>query len=236
MTGPYCERDGVTIYHGDMLEDLPPVVADLLLTDPPYSRAGDLHSGTVTQGGRASAGLGSDQFWLHWFSAVAREMLQHVRPDGHGFIFCDYKTIPLVERAVAKSGTGWAVTQCLVWDRQSMGLGSPFRASHELIAFVRGPDFRWVGSKRLLNVVRFRWPYGEHRHHPAEKPVGLLRYLLEETTMPGALVLDPFVGGGSSVVAARETGRRIVAMDIDEDYCRVTVERLAQSVLLLAAD
>jgi DNA modification methylase len=232
---PFYERDGITIYHGDALDFTEPVVADIFVTDPPYSRAGAVHTGRSSIAGTASDAAGSDQFWLYWFSSAAQRLTERTRPDGCGFVFCDYRTIALVEKAMARASTGWSVSQCLVWDRQSMGLGSPFRASHELIAFCRGPKFVWAGSKSITNVLRYRWPYGEHEHHPAEKPVSLLSFLIETTTQPGALVLDPFAGSGSTLVAARQTGREAIGMELEEVHCITAVERLSQSVMLLEA-
>ena len=112
------------------------------------------------------------------------------------------------------------VTQCLVWDRASLGLGSPFRASHELIAFMRAPNFEWRGHKDVRNVLRFRWPYGAHPNHPAEKPVKLLEFLVTRTIPLGGLVFDPFCGSGSTLVAAKNLGRRAIGIEIEERYCR----------------
>lgn len=175
--------------------------------------------------------MGSDQFWIYWFRDVARKLTEHTKASGCGFVFSDYRTVHLVERAFAESGTGWAMTQCLVWDRQATGMGSPFRASHELIGFVRGPDFQWTGSRSIRNVLAFPWPYGEHKNHPSEKPVSLLRYLIETITPPGGVVLDSFTGSGSALVAARDSGRRAIGIEIEERYCEIAATRCSQEVL-----
>jgi site-specific DNA-methyltransferase (adenine-specific) len=233
---PYYERNQTRLYCGDMLEVLPPVQADLLLTDPPYARAGGVHTGRSSMAGRGEDIAGADQFWLHWFKAVVSVMVSRTKAEGCGFIFCDYRTVHLVEDAYAATGSGWAVTQCLVWDRDSIGLGSPFRASHELIAFARGPKFQWKGSKSIGNVLRFRWPYGAHEHHPAEKPVSLLRFLIETASEPNDLILDPFAGSGSTMVAAQQVdGRAVVGVEASDAYCEIAARRLSQGVLPLAA-
>lgn len=224
----YYADPAVTLYCGDMLKSPIPLV-DAFITDPPYSRAGSLHTGrTASQ----TDLLGSDQFWLHWFNAVVKRLTDRVRPEGHGFVFTDYRTVNLVERAFLASGSGWYMSQCLVWDRESIGLGSPFRASHELIAFVRGPKFEWQGPRDMGNVLRFRWPYLGHEHHEAEKPVPLLEALVA-TTRPGSLILDPFAGSGSTLVAARNLGRTAVGIELERKYCDTAVRRLSQDVLPL---
>lgn len=228
---PFYDDGQVTIYHGDMLT-MPPVMSDMFVTDPPYARAGGVHTGRSSiEGSMADAG-GADQFWLYWFSSVAARLAGQTAQSGCGFVFCDYRTVHLVERAFSSTESGWVVSQCLVWDRESTGLGSPFRASHELIAFCRGPAFRWSGRRDITNVLRYRWPYGEHPNHPAEKPVGLLRFLIEEASFPGALIFDPFAGSGSTLVAASQCGRRAIGVEIETANCARAVERLRQGVLL----
>lgn len=228
---PYYDHAGITIYHGDCLECAPTIRADLLLTDPPYSRAGSLHTGRSSTEGSAETALGSDAFWHHWFSDVVGAIAPRIALHGSGYVFSDYRTLHLVERAFARRGDGLCVTQGLVWDRDAMGLGSPFRASYELMAFLRHREFEWRGPKNLRNVVRCRWPYGEHPHHPAEKPVDLLRYLITHTISLGGLVFDPFCGSGSTLVAAKLDGRQAVGIEIDERYCEVAAQRLSQAVL-----
>jgi site-specific DNA-methyltransferase (adenine-specific) len=176
----------------------------------------------------------SDQFWLHWFRDAARVLASFTKPTGCGFVFCDYRTVHLVERAFAGCA-GWYVGQCLVWDREATGMGSPFRASHEMIAFVRGPNFQWAGPRNVRNVLRCRWPYNETPHHPAEKPVALISRLIELTLPLGGRVFDPFAGGGSTLVAARNIGRKAIGIEIDEHYCDVVRRRCSQEVLPLEA-
>jgi DNA modification methylase len=229
---PYFDDGQVTLFRGDFLT-CPPVAGDVFLTDPPYARAGGVHSGRTEKVTLATPMGGADQFWLHWFSAVARRLARSCAPSGCGFVFTDYRTAGLVEQAFAASETGWRMTQCLVWDRDAIGMGAPFRSAHELIAFCRGPAFAWAGRRDLGNVLRFRWPYGVHPHHPAEKPVALLRFLIEATTWPGQAVLDPFAGSGSTLVAAKQCGRRALGVEAEERHCATSVRRLSQHPLPL---
>jgi site-specific DNA-methyltransferase (adenine-specific) len=232
---PYFQHGEVTIYHGDVTEcSLPVMRADVLLTDPPYSRAGALSSGRSNAALMAAESAGSDQFWVFWFKSVASRVLPLVKESGCGFIFSDYRTLHLVERSVAAAGCGWHMSQGLVWDRASMGMGTPFRASHELIGFCRGAHFKWTGRRDLVNVLRFPWTYAAHEHHPAEKPVDLLGFLITQTTKVGDLVFDPFCGSGSTLVAAQARGRKAVGIEADEQYCEIAARRLLQGSLFSA--
>ncbi len=224
----FYDHAGTALVHGSCL-DVASLdgFADIIVTDPPYARSGAAHTGRGSTNWMQDDDVGQDQFWQHWFTDVCRKVFPLVRPDGCGFVFCDYRTVHLVDRALTRSAVRWSLSQCLVWDRDSMGLGSPFRASHELVAFVRGPDFKWAGRRDMRNVLRFRFPYGEHEHHGSEKPTSVLRYLIEQTTAPGALVLDPFAGSGSTLVAAKECGRRAIGFEMDEGTARRAAERLS---------
>jgi site-specific DNA-methyltransferase (adenine-specific) len=195
------------LFLGSCVEILPSlgVRYGFVLADPPYSRAGAAHTSTTTSIGRMSALSSGDQFWEHWFTEQWRVIAAVCEPWACAMVFCDYRTIGALERAVMATESGWTLTQCAIWDRGSIGLGSPMRAQHEMIAFIRGPAFKWDGRKDISNVFRCDWPYGSHENHPSEKPVTLLKEILQDFAR-GARVLDPFCGSASSGVAARALG------------------------------
>lgn len=234
MKEPYYQDDLVTLYNGDCRQ-IPGMAlqADAFVIDPPYSRAGAASTGRTNTAGRAGAIAESDQFWLSWFEDIAYKIGFVTSWKGCGFVFCDYRTIHLVERAFHANDQGWTVSQCLVWNRMAMGLGSPFRASHELIAFVRGPKFEYEGPRNYRNVLDYRWVYGEHEHHPAEKPVPLLQFLVEFAVKEGGTLLDCFAGSGTSLVAAKRAGRKAIGIELDAGHCATAARRLSQNVLEL---
>lgn len=222
------------LFLGSCAEVLPTLGAryGFVIADPPYSRAGGAHVSTTTTGGTHAAISASDQFWEHWFSDQWRVIAAVSEAWACAMIFCDYRTIGALERAVMASDSGWAVTQCAVWDRGSIGLGSPMRAQHELIAFARGPKFKWEGRKDIANVFRCDWPYGAHPNHPSEKPVSLLRDLLRD--FAHGSVLDPFCGSGSSGVAAQTLELNWDGIEQDAETAHVAAERLRLRVGLFA--
>jgi len=134
-----------------------------------------------------------------------------------------------VGERMSSSARDWEVTQALVWDRGGIGMGSPFRNSFEMIAFARGPEFSaddW--PKTMGTVIREPWPYGKHDHHGSEKPVALMRRFVGLTE---GTLLDPFMGSGSTLVAAKDLGRQAIGIEIEERYCEIAAGRLAQRVL-----
>ncbi len=219
--------DDIILHHGDALETPASIQADAFMIDPPWARSGGVHTGRSSKQGKLSDDAGADQFWAYWFADVAACTAGATKPTGHGFIFCDEDTYPLVRRCFhAKSD--WTVTQAIVWDREGMGLGSPYRAGFEMIAFARGPKFKWAGRRDLRNVIRYRWPYGRHEFHEAEKPEGLLAKLMTEYSdaPDGSLWLDNFTGSGSLLMAARRCGRRAVGIELNDERVEVAVKRL----------
>lgn len=222
---------GITMRFGDCLEVLrgyPDASFGALVTDPPYTAAGG------STNGRTEGGSGADtQFFDYWMAAVFAEVRRVMRPDACGFVFCDWRTIGSLGRTIApdgnrQTGEAWRLSQALVWDRQSIGLGAPFRNSYEMIGFVRGPKFRSELPKNIPTVIPYRYPYGAHEHHGAEKPVGLVRQLIEWAGGVGP-VLDPFAGSGTTAVAARELGRDFVGIECAVSAYEVALTRSAAS-------
>lgn len=218
----------------EVLRSLPKEEFHAMVTDPPYSRAGG-----ATNARRASDTLAedmreSDQFWRHWFTDVFRGCARVLRSDACAWIFCDWRTIGALEEAVLRSETGWVVSQVAVWDRDGTGLGSPLRASYELIAFVRSAGFRWAGPRNVRNVFRCQWPYNGNKRQGAEKPVDLLRELVRLSCHDPATgphrILDPFVGSGSTLEACALEGVSGVGIEMSDIRAAVAGKRLGLSV------
>jgi site-specific DNA-methyltransferase (adenine-specific) len=95
---------------------------------------------------------------------------------------------------------------------------------------------REISGKRDGTVLAGFPPVsGSAREHPTEKPVSLLRYLVEKHSPDAGLVLDPFMGAGSTLVAAKRCGRRSIGVELNEHYCEIAAKRLEQEVLPLEA-
>lgn len=227
---PYASGRRWALYLGDVLEVAPllaPARFGGLVTDPPYAAAGG------NTNGRESAA--DDQYWVHWFRSVWTETAGVLHPAGCGFVFCDWRMVAAVQRAVAggidrQTAKAWQVSQALVWDREAIGLGKPFRAGFEMIAFVRGPDWQHetaVIPNNLPAVVRHRFPYGAHEHHGAEKPVALLSQFVAWTG--AASVFDPFAGSGSCGVACLGRGVAYTGIEREEPYAEIAARRLEQA-------
>lgn len=220
--------DSVTnwsIQEGDaiaLMATLADASVDAAVFDPPFTSAGG------STNGRTSSADG--QFFAHWLRAVFVELRRVVKPEGCAFIFCDWRTIGVLQASMTplgerQRGAVWDLTQAIVWDRECFGLGSPFRNSFEMIGFARGPSWQSDLPKNIPNLIRCRWPYGRHEFHQAEKPVQLVRQLVEWACPVGGTVLDPFAGSGTTIVAAVESGRNAIGFEIEPDVAAVAVQR-----------
>ena len=204
MLKPYYERDGITIYHGDCREILPHVEAYVMVSDPPFGMS--YSSGWSGSSAVGDADVGVRDFALKlWGERPALIFGRWSEPKPFG-------------------------TRCrIIWDKgewPGMGdLALPWGPSDEEI-YVLGKGF--VG-KRTGTVLRSNRIGAQEALHPTEKPIALLQRLIQ--ACPPGLILDPFMGSGTTLVAAKLEGRRAIGIEIEERYCEIAVKRLAQGVL-----
>jgi DNA modification methylase len=224
---PYYEHAGITIYHGDALElipDLPP--CDLVLTDPPFFMPAQ-HYASRSKWQRS---WGDTSILGRWFAQVLDALVPRMNPTARVLCFCDDESYPVFYPELYRRFDTMAA---LVWDKGGIGMGSEWRHGHELIVSARWKDSAWYGGAALSDVLRVRNVPSAQRQHPVDKPTDLLRQLLKPTTRLGDVVLDPFMGGGSSLFAARLENRRVIGIELEERYCEIVARRLAQEVLPL---
>lgn len=242
MITPYYEEPGITIYCADCLTALnhveQPVAA--IITDVPFAsgartEAAKPSSGAMLRGERwASKPIENDQMTTTGFIWMIREVCYAVRPilrDGGSFLtFIDWRQWPNLVGAI--ESTNLRVNQMIVWDKYSYGLGHGFRSQHELICHAsKGTPS--IFSHDTGNVLRAR--RDDNSDHPTPKPAELLEDLIKTVSASGDLILDPFMGSGTTLVAAKQLGRRAIGIEIERKYCDIAIERLRQEVLPLAA-
>ena len=214
---PYYEHDGITIYHGDcreMLPDLPKV--DLVLTDPPYGIGADKNLRANQQHGRAVApsrdyGVGT------WDTAPSHSEIRAVAAKGRWAIVWggNYFELP--------RSSCW-----LVWDKDN---GNNGYADCELA---------WTNLDMAVRKIRWRWmgmlqEHGgrdkEHRYHPTQKPLAVVKWALNLAPESCSIILDPFMGSGTTLRAAKDLRRKAIGIEIEERYCEIAAKRLEQEVL-----
>lgn len=230
-----------TVHVGDALSvmrALPSASVDAIITDPPYC------AGSVSEASRTAAkgqGLRSENIKrFGWFTGdnmgtaglsfmlrdLAFESVRVVKPTGSLLVFCDWRMLASLAPAIESAGLRYQ--NLVVWDKGHAGLGTGFRAQHELVLhFTYGsPEYYDKGTGNLLQVGRVA---ADDREHQTQKPVDLLRRLVRVVAPEAGTVLDPFCGSGSTGVACVLERRGFVGVDRDLSHAETARRRIAET-------
>lgn len=202
-------------------------LVDMWLTDPPYNVAiqgGNHGDPDRTDGLRIENDSMSDEDFRAFLQAACVSAWTVMKP-GAAFYIWHADTEGYNFRAACKS-SGLMVKECLIWNKNSMVMGrQDYQWKHEpcLYGWKEGTH-SWYSDRKQTTVIDFDRPT-KNKEHPTMKPVGLMAYLIKNSTKPGDLVLDSFGGSGSTLIACEETGRQCVTMELDPHYVDVIVKR-----------
>jgi site-specific DNA-methyltransferase (adenine-specific) len=238
---PYYSEPGITIYCGDCREILPQLgPVDLVLTDPPYV---GLKGGYKRdfQGGVGAKVSISESFgdpWgasLAWIPAVARLARLGM------FVFCGGGS--LLETADALKPHG--KLELVVWYKRNScptGANVPYFMAEYVWSVKRAVGLDWGKLRTVYDIPninagcmateRIVTDTG-HAVHPCQKPIALIGELMK---VGGETILDPFMGSGTTLVAAKQLGRKAIGIEIEPRYCDIAIERLRQDVLPLVPE
>ena len=229
---PYYEDGIVTLYLGDSLEVLPELdlhgVVSCVVTDPPYILGAASASSLSGKTGSWADAMNSSYWFSNWYKLVDRALTH----EGLFWSFLNWRTMPVVMRAAIDARL--AITSMAVWDKQWIGPGGSqgLRPSYEMIALLAQPGAA-IPNRGIPDLISIPSGGGyKPNGHPAEKPVAVKRRLIEISgIVPGALVLDPFIGSGTTALAARDMGCRCIGIEADEKWLEVAAKRLSQDDL-----
>lgn len=239
---PYFQDESCTIYHGDCRDILPllePGSIDVLLTDPPYASGARRDAERQVRGSMLRETEDEDWFshdamttWgFNWFlRSLLMPMRSALARGAHMYVFTDWRMQPTIYGML--EAHGFRVNHSLVWDKEHFGMGAYWRNQHEHIVFASNGMPSGMLNRGMGSVLRCKTVSAEARIHPTEKPSALLNRLLG--AVPGAVVLDPFMGSGPTLRAAKDLGRKAIGIEIEERYCEIAARRLSQMVLPIA--
>ena len=221
---PYYADDAVTIYHGDCRELLPFIPkADLVLTDPPYGVELEQKSWAAENNGRAASVTYRDD--AEWVIKLIREVIPVVIAKGQRTIIFpgpsllwEYPAARTLGCVYVPSGTGRAP-----WG---------FQCSHPILFYGTDPYLQ-EGLGGRANSFQSTIGVTEKIDHPCPKPLGWMRWAVVRGSWKGEGVLDPFMGSGTTLRAAKDLGRRAIGIEIEERYCEIAANRMSQTVMAL---
>ena len=207
----------------EWLRTLPSESIDLVVTDPPYESLEKHRAiGTTTRlkHSKASSNDWFEIFPNARFPELFAEVFRVLKDDRHFYLFCDQETM-FVAKPLAEAA-GFKFWKFLVWDKQSIGMGYHYRARHECICFFEKGK-RKLNDLGIADIIQQKRVNGGY---PAEKPPEVASVLITQSTLPGELVIDPFMGSGSSGLAAITNGRHFMGNDLCEEAVTITRGRL----------
>lgn len=213
---PYFQNDLVTLYHGDCLEVTEWLKADVLVTDPPY-------------------GIDIEQRFGSWYGRDERQRQKSVIANDKTTKVRD-QVIALWENRPAIIFGSWkmprppATQHRLIWHKQGQAPGptnAPFMSQDEEI-YILGKGFISTSPpmRSVLTTKENRSTAVSQIGHPTPKPIGLMETLIQRC--PEGLIADPFAGSGATLIAARNLGRKVIGVELEEKYCELIANRLSQ--------
>ena len=198
--------------------------ANLVVTDPPYNVDYKGSAGKIKNDSMAEDQF--EQFLLAAYQQMEAAMADDAsiyvfHSDSHGLAF-----------RKAFEEAGFYLSGCCIWKKQSLVLGrSPYQWQHEPVLFgwKKKGKHQWYTGRKESTIWEFDKPK-KNKDHPTMKPIALVSYPIMNSTMTGCLVLDPFGGSGSTLIACEQTGRICYTVELDEKFCDVIVRRYIEQV------
>lgn len=202
-----------------ILKQFPANSVDLIVTDPPY--------GDNVGYGPSNLRIAGNEHPLVALQ-VMTAAYRVLKKNTAAYLFCGMRHLWLL-RLYFTHYTRYRIREVVIWDKVAMNVGPAFRKQYECILVLEKgrPRYR---NRRMLNLIslpRLRSP-----DHPHAKPVDLIKKLILHSSDPGDIVLDPFLGTGTTALAARELGRKYIGIELDPDYAQLAQSRLSQPLLL----
>jgi DNA modification methylase len=211
------------IFHGNCIEFIKTIEdksIDCLITDPPYGV--DIQFGAYDN--QLSRKIENDRNIddaLLLLDEMLLEVKSKLKDNAHIYIFCNWKIYPQFNAIISKH---FQIKNLIIWDKLFMGMGDlkgNYSSSYEMIVFAGGNrEF----LSRPKNIIQCR--FNDERFHNTQKPVDLIKQLIENSTNVNETIFDPFLGSGSTVIAANQLKRNFIGCEIDEQNYKITLKRL----------
>jgi DNA modification methylase len=232
---PFYQDELTTIYCGDSLQLLPLLKYDVIVTDPPYRlQAGGRGEKWETR--KFTQTMRRRMESIKFISSFEPEMLFKILTEAEwksGYFFCNKA---LLAEYLAFCERAKAFCNVLIWKKENVG---PMQAQNylpdiEYIIYASRKGRVWNRTNGHRNYSRvIETPAPRDKTHPAEKPVQVMTRLIANSTTDKSIVIDPYMGTGATLVAAKLLNRRAIGIELKLEYCRIAADRLSQGVMRL---
>ena len=196
--------------------------ANMVLTDPPYNVNVEETAGKIK-----NDNMDSESFYKFLFAAFVN-MEQSMEADASIYVFhADTEGLNFRKAFV---DAGFYLSGCCIWKKNSLVLGrSPYQWQHEpcLFGWKKGGRHNWYSDRKQTTIWEYDRPKAS-KDHPTMKPVALMAYPIQNSCMSNCIVLDPFLGSGSTLIACEQTGRICYGIELDEKFMDVIVKRFIE--------
>ncbi len=209
----------------EFLSGIPNESVDLIITDPPYESLEKHRAvGTTTRlkKSKASSNKWFEIFPNSRFPELFEQVFRVLKKGTHFYFYCDITTM-FVAKPIAEQA-GLHFWKPLIWDKKKIGMGYHYRARYECILFFEKGKRKLndLGIPDIIESPRI------HRGYPTEKPIEVAEILVKQSSMPQEIVVDPFIGAGSTGVASLRNDRRFIGNDKCMEAVKVSKERMLE--------
>lgn len=198
--------------------------ANLVVTDPPYNVNVEETAGKIKNDNMPDA-----DFYKFVFAAFVN-IEQNMESDASIYVF--HADTQGLNFRKAFTDAGFYLSGCCIWKKNSLVLGrSPYQWQHEpcLFGWKKGGRHQWYSDRKQTTIWEYDRPRSS-KEHPTMKPVALMAYPIQNSSMRSCSVLDPFLGSGSTLIACEQTGRICYGIELDEKFVDVIVTRFIENV------
>lgn len=196
--------------------------ANMVLTDPPYNVNVEETAGKIK-----NDNMDSESFYKFLFAAFVN-MEQSMEADASIYVFhADTEGLNFRKAFV---DAGFYLSGCCIWKKNSLVIGrSPYQWQHEpcLFGWKKGGKHNWYSDRKQTTIWEYDRPKAS-KDHPTMKPVALMAYPIQNSCMSNCIVLDPFLGSGSTLIACEQTNRICYGIELDEKFVDVIVRRFIE--------
>jgi len=207
------------------MQNIPDNSMNLIIADPPYGISKELNCKGQRLGTTAKLNFNFgawDKLNNNWFEIALR------KTKGWMITFCAKKDVGFFMGKLEQQG--FVAVDVLVWQKPDpvpLNAKSRFLNAWEAVVIGKKPGSPW-NSTYEHNIIKFQAPKGKSRFHPTQKPVGLIKKLIELTTKKNDLILDPFMGSGTTAIASIESKRKYIGFELSKEYWEQSIERIRQ--------